>query len=138
MSELKAEQWLDYAGEPRPCYPKSEADKVIAELKADYKEDCERLQTANLIKDEQLAATRHSNYKRCTAMAEWCEATALWCYQAANTLPTGFHATLYGKRVMIEPDRLFKRHVLLTKWSARWRELAEKFKPYKEADDGND
>lgn len=109
-------------------YIKYEADKVIEELKADYKEACDRLQTANLIKDEQLAATRHQKYKRCLAMARWCEATALWCYQAANTLPTGFHATLYGKRVMIEPDRLFKRHVLLTKWSARWRELAEKFK----------
>lgn len=70
---------------------------------------------------------RHSNHKRCLAMAMWCEATALWCYQAANTLPAGFHATLYGKPVMIEPDRLFKRHVLLTEWSARWRELAEKF-----------
>ena len=73
----------------------------------------------------------HNKYKRCLAMARWCEATALWCYQAANTLPAGFHATLYGKPVMIEPDRLFKRHVLLTKWSARWRELAEKFKDAK-------
>ena len=35
MSELKAEQWLDYAGEPRPCYPKSEVDEAIAELKAE-------------------------------------------------------------------------------------------------------
>jgi hypothetical protein len=89
----------------RHVYDKSEADKVIA----------------------------YQKYKRCLVMAEWCEATALWCYQAANTLPTGFHATLYGKRVMIEPDRLFKRHVLLTRWSARWRELAEKFKSNKEA-----
>ena len=119
-------------------YLKSEADKVINGLKADYKEACDRLQTANLIKDEQLAATRHQKYKRCLAMAMWCEATALWCYQAANTLPVGFHATLYGKPVMIEPDRLFRRHVLLTKWSTRWRELAERFKPNKEADDGND
>ena len=31
------------------------ADKVIAELKADYKEAVDRLQTANLIKDEQKA-----------------------------------------------------------------------------------
>ena len=46
MSELEAEQWLDYAGEPRPCYPKSEADKVIV---------------------------RHK-YKRCLAMARWCMA----------------------------------------------------------------
>lgn len=43
-------------------YIKSEADKVIAEkdaeivkLKADYKEACDRLQTAGLIKDEQKA-----------------------------------------------------------------------------------
>ncbi len=54
MSELKA-----YIA-PTPdgtClaayYLKSEADKVIAELKADYREACIRLQTANLIKDEQ-------------------------------------------------------------------------------------
>ena len=87
----------------RAVYDKSEADKVIA---------------------------RHK-YKRCLAMARWCEATALWCYQAANTLPVGFHATLYGKPVMIEPDRLFRRHVLLTKWSTRWRELAQKFKEAK-------
>lgn len=77
------------------------------------------------------AELRHQKYKRCLAMARWCEATALWCYQAANTLPAGFHATLYGKRVMIEPDRLFKRHVLLTKWSTRWREIADKFKETK-------
>ena len=115
----------------RAVYDKSEADKVIAELKADYKEACDRLQTANLIKDEQLAATRHQKYKRCLAMAEWCEATALWCYQAANTLPGGFHATLYRKPVMIEPDRLFKRFVRLNNWSKLWRKLAEKFKEAK-------
>lgn len=33
----------------------TEKDGVIAELKADYKEACDRLQTANLIKDEQKA-----------------------------------------------------------------------------------
>ena len=31
--ELKAEQWLDYGGEPRACYPKAEVDTAIAELK---------------------------------------------------------------------------------------------------------
>ena len=34
-------------------YTRTDADAVIAELKADYKEACDRLQTANLIKDEQ-------------------------------------------------------------------------------------
>ena len=118
--ELRPDEYAEF-------YLKYEADKVIAELKADYKEACDRLQTANLINDEQIATARHHKYKRCLAMARWCEATALWCYQAANTLPAGFHATLYGKRVMIEPDRLFKRHVLLTKWSTMWREIAKKF-----------
>ena len=31
--ELKAEQWLDYGGEPRSCYPKADVDASIAELK---------------------------------------------------------------------------------------------------------
>lgn len=31
--ELKAEQWLDYSGEPMPCYPKAKVDAAIAELK---------------------------------------------------------------------------------------------------------
>lgn len=35
--------------------PMREDIKTIAELKADYKEACDRLQTANLIKDEQKA-----------------------------------------------------------------------------------
>lgn len=107
MSELKSEKIYrqNMFGKifTMEVYEKSEADKVIA----------------------------HNKYKQCLAMAEWCEATALWCYQAANTLPAGFHATLYGKPVMIEPNRLFKRHALLTKWSARWRELAEQFKEAK-------
>jgi hypothetical protein len=146
MSGLKEHQFCEsdeffreYPGplsnETHLYYLKSEADKVIAELK-----EIDSKNRSAYYKDLSMMAKdveRHK-YKRCLAMARWCEATALWCYQAANTLPTGFHATLYGKRVMIEPDRLFKRHVLLTKWSARWRELAEKFKPYKEADDGND
>lgn len=59
MSELKA--YCPYANRDG-FYHKSEVDNVIAEkdgviaeLKADYKEACDRLQTANLIKDEQKA-----------------------------------------------------------------------------------
>ena len=36
------------------CF-KADADKVIDELKADYKEACDRLLTVGLIKDEQKA-----------------------------------------------------------------------------------
>ena len=71
MSELKHKLMLSKDMSWVPCYLKSEVDKVIAELKSDYKEACDRLQTANLIKDEQLAATRHQKYKRCLAMADY-------------------------------------------------------------------
>jgi hypothetical protein len=93
-------------------YLKSEADKVVAELEADYKEACGRLQTANLIKDEQLAATRHQKYKRCLAMARWCASRSVnWCFDPAD-------------------DELHKSD-FYEKWKLRWRELAEKFKEAK-------
>lgn len=78
------------------------AAKVIAELKADYKEACDRLQTANLIKDEQLAATRHSDYKRCLAMVAYFE------------LREDEFGGDFAKR-----------------WLKKWLELAEKFKKCK-------
>ena len=112
-------------------YLKSEADNVIAkkDKKIDlYKRGFEEIDKINAYL---FAEARHHKYKRCLAMAEWCEATALWSFQAANTLPVGLHATLYGKPVMIEPCRLFKRYVLLTKWHKRWLELAENFKEAK-------
>ena len=123
MNELKAIQVL-INGQPFDLYFKSDTDKVIAE------KDKVIAYARALVREDIKLIARHK-YKRCLAMARWCEATALWCYQAANTLPAGFHATLYGKPVMIEPDRLFNRHVLLTKWSARWLALAEKLKEAK-------
>jgi len=83
------------------CYLKSEADKVIAELKADYQEACNRLQTANLIKDEQLAETRHQKWKRCMAMAMMLE----------HVCPITIRKAKWKG-----------------KWYLRWLELAEKFK----------
>ncbi len=119
MSELKAFNCVDSDVQEfcEPClvYLKSEADAVIAELKADYKEACERLQTANLIKDEQIAATRHSKYKRCLAMAKWCN----------------------ERIARIEKDYSFWRHGkdyasnFYKRWHKRWRQLAEKFKEAK-------
>ena len=125
-------------------YLKSEADKVIAELEMklaaaklvlrlnEPKALYSNLDTMSRLNHKIDVVERrelHQKYKRCLAMAGWCEATALWCYQAANTLPTGFHATLFGKPVMIEPDRLFDRFELLMKWSNRWMKIAKKFKP---------
>lgn len=136
MSELNVYHHELRHNEYDEFYLKYEADKVIALLtdKANYNE------YAYKSKSEELGDTcrfyenelRRNKYKRCLAMAKECEATALWCYQAANTLPTGLKATLFGKPVMIEPDRLFNRFELLMKWSNRWMNLAKKFKPNKE------
>ena len=72
MSELKDRWFWAYPTESVDCdgitgsahevYGKSEVDAIlaekdaeIAELKADYRDACDRLQTANIIKDEQKA-----------------------------------------------------------------------------------
>jgi hypothetical protein len=80
--ELKAEQWLDYSGEPMPCYPKHEADAYIARQK----------------------------YKRCMAMAKWCDSenyTACWYHENSE------------------------RCKWTEKWHERWLKIAEKFKETK-------
>lgn len=90
-----------------------EQESVIAELKADYKEACGRLHTSNLIKNEQLAAARHSKYKRCLNKAEWCEERCAR-YDLLEE-KSGFS----WRR---EIDFYFR-------WCQRWLELAKKFKP---------
>ena len=92
-----------------------EQEAEIAELKADYKEACDRLQTANLIKDEQLAATRHSKHKRCLNKAEWCEERSVR-YDLLQE-----HSGFSWRR---EIDFYFR-------WYQRWLDLAEKFKEAK-------
>lgn len=51
---LKPEQWLDYAGEPRACYPQKEADEAIEELKEFGKQ-------AALVNDELLDKRNEEN-----------------------------------------------------------------------------
>ena len=85
-------------------YKRTDADAVIAELKADYKEACDRLQTANLVKDEQLAAARHQKYKRCVAMVEMLE----------HICPITIRKAKWKG-----------------KWLKRWLELSKKFKEAK-------
>lgn len=69
MSELKAYTYDDMldgnADVDIEYYPKSEADKVIAELK----EHVKGLILDNYLKDKEL---RHHKYKRCLANAEAC------------------------------------------------------------------
>ena len=129
---------------------KDEADKVIAKLekenerlkkqssctfsddclrvrllKADYKEACDRLQTANLIKDEQLAATRHSKRKRCLAMANWCcDACDKWMMRKAK-------AIVLGKDGVKEYYQTKRKLFLFMRWQTRWLKIAEQFKEAK-------
>ncbi len=103
MSELKVYHCNEWHNEYTEFYIKYEADKVIAELKADYDEVRGRLQTANLIKDEQIAATRHSKYKRCLDKANYWVAVSYHCVDDKHR------------------QRAEKCH-------CKWLELAEKFK----------
>lgn len=140
MSELKVYRNLttyiaDY-GHQLEVYDKSEADKVIEdleeshkkeveqllikieELKADYKEACDRLQTANLIRDEQIAATRHQKYKRCLDKAEMCKAR----YDEEDARVNGRGASW---------DYISNEMKYWERWHKRWLELTEKFKEAK-------
>lgn len=119
--ELKVYHCNEWHNEYTEFYLKNEADKLI-----ERKDKAFEYAQAVILVD--IGIIKKQKIKRCLAMAEWCEATALWCYQAANTLPVGIHATLYGKPVMIEPKRLFKRFELLNKWNKRWLSYAEKIK----------
>ena len=94
MSELKATTIYDAYWKATSngdnsilVYLKSEADKVIAE------------------KDEEI---RHQKYKRCLAMAKWCDTKGDWYYSLGES---------------------FRNRVdFYIKWRDKWLELAEKFK----------
>lgn len=89
----------------------SELDGMIVELEADYKEACDRLQTANLIKDEQLDENRHQKYKRCLNKAEWCDTKGDWYYSLGES---------------------FRNRVdFYIKWRDKWLKIADKFKEVK-------
>lgn len=106
MSELKT-RFVDYTyveyfntgkHDLAQIYLKSEADKVIAELK----ESVKGLILDNYLKDKEL---RHQKYKRCLAMALWCSAEL------------GMLVSTWESKI-----KYYKR------WQKRWLELAEKFK----------
>ena len=138
MRELKAttaqeivreEKDCDYMDElfggvkipPTQVYIKSEADAVIADLEESHKKEVEQLLieivklnegSQNLILDDCLKAekVRHSNYKRCLAMADMCAARAAVSY--------GVH---WNER----------KSAIYSKWADRWLIFAEKFKEEK-------
>jgi hypothetical protein len=107
----------------RPYYLKSEADKVIAELEESHKKEVKELlilnreqsNAANRLRDSMEQVIRHQKFKRCLAMARWCEERCAR-YDVLQER-TGFS----WRR---EIDFYFR-------WSQRWLELAEKFKEVK-------
>jgi hypothetical protein len=66
------------------------------------------LQTANLIKDEQLAATSHQKFKRCLAMAKWCDSEANYWYDSSKVQQCWRY-----------------RHYI--SWFNKWSKLADQF-----------
>jgi hypothetical protein len=92
------------------CYLKSEVDKLIAKINmnsriADGDED---FGIANNQIERLLKIVRHQKYKRCLAMAKWCDAKADWYYGIGESL-----------RNRVE---------FYIKWHKRWLELADAFK----------
>ena len=126
MNELKSFIVL-YGGKFIRAYKESEADKVIAKKDAEIAElkkklmpclngDCiltcevvEKYGKENAELKAELDGKRHSDYKRCLAMARWCEA----CSFAWSFIP--------------EDDEVHKSD-FYGKWKLRWMKLAEKFK----------
>ena len=117
MSELKVYRDPKDGLAYREFYEKSEADKVIAELKAENErlrgesckltDGCLRLKQCRKEKAHLADELRHSNHKRCLAMAKWCERKRI---DAANYRIPRQKWDFYDK------------------WHKRWLELAEKFK----------
>lgn len=115
MSELKArtarsiadeEEMLELGAdcpiESAQVYLKSEADKVIAKLK----EIVKSLILDNYLKDKE---TRHNKYKRCLAMAKWCDAEA----------------------DVADADGDYEDMQWYQKWHQKWLKLVENFKEAK-------
>jgi hypothetical protein len=119
MSELKVHKaynrWIDEEM-PTPnddliCnefYLKSEADKVIAELKEKLDLYKRGWAENDKIIAYLCAELNHNKHKRCLAVARRCHNESLWWYSK------GYRFEKYDK--------------FWEKWENRWLELAEKFK----------
>jgi hypothetical protein len=117
MSELKVYHHELRHNEYEEFYLKYEADKVISELEDDvtyWKEVAKKNMDDNVTmakqRSEAFKRERHHKYKRCLAMAMWCDSenyTACWYHENSE------------------------RCEWTEKWNERWLELAEQFKEAK-------
>ena len=99
---LNPEQWLDYAGEPRACYPKKDADEAIEELKEFGKQAAlvndelldkrnkENLSFSERIRSlEELICHEKRKYKRQMLLAMSKQAKSMALYYRLEFLSTG-------------------------------------------------
>ena len=119
MSELKHQLMMNKEHSWVFAYTKSEADKVIAELKKEKEYVIEN--TAKVI-NAQEREIRHQKYKRCLAMANWCcDACYKWMMRKAK-------AIVLGKDGVKEYYQAKRKLFLFIRWQTRWLKIAEKFK----------
>ena len=112
MSELKAETIVPQGTTiTLQMYPKSEADKVIAELEERIADGDKDFEMANNQNERLLKIVRHHKYKRCMEKAAWCK-DKMQHYK-------------YDDKVILYGFRFYER------WYKRWLEIAEKFKEAK-------
>ena len=123
--------------ESSQVYLKSEADKVIAELKAQKaqaEDDCAYWKmsegnAANAMHETEEYAMQlyneasHNKYKRCLAIA-W------WCRESIRLMRT-YEVTedFWNLEPGQDAEYFCKKGDFYSKWRKRWMELAEKFKP---------
>lgn len=133
MSELKYQLMLNKDMSWVPCYLKSEADKFVADLEESHKKEVGQLlieiaELKNKINEvrtelelwrdgsiiseshqKELDGKRHSDYKRCVAMAMCCAA----------------ERDIFNLTPKVTKVEFFAR------WHKRWLEIATKFKEAK-------
>lgn len=98
-------------------YIKADVDKVIAELEENHKTEVKELlctirdkeNNFNRAFDSEEKEIRHHKYKRCRAMAKWCDDAARLATWDADYRRCGWY----------------------NKWMQRWLKLAEQFKEAK-------
>ena len=89
-----------------------EQESLIAELKERIANGDKDFDMANSQNERLLKIVRHQKYKRCLAMARWCDEVMMSC-------------ELRGYAV----HRIWaNRHQWAMRWKYRWLELAKKFK----------
>lgn len=122
MSELKAVHAFDVYeaytktgdDDTAQVYLKSEADKVIAELKETLKNS---RNARKYWRKEYLFEYKeccHQKYKRCLAMANWCKSKQIYLHSLTK---------IYSYKELWEYASDY-----WIKWSKRWLKIAEQFK----------